>query len=243
MQHGTCGLFWCARVAIVFSELFGSRACHHLGHRDEGRICKVRFSARNVISRSGSARATDIAVTARDWRVSGFVRTANTTARIAVKRATFTLRILMTTDSTCVVCRLDRDPRLVVAVRSAVHFQAGRAGLNEGDCDELGKAFEDVCREALLQLTDADGELEIIIDTFADRIEISIRHRGQQAPAAGLENLANAMTPARESGRATGKELLEGVDRVMSNSEGGTARTTLVKFLQPNHGTMERKGK
>jgi hypothetical protein len=32
------------------------------------------------------------------------------------------------------------------------------------------------------------------------------------------------------------------VDRVTFTSEDGTARTTLVKFLQPKHGTIKRMG-
>jgi hypothetical protein len=149
----------------------------------------------------------------------------------------------MTVDSTRVVFHLDRDPRLVVAIRSAVHFQATCAGLDARGCDELGKASEDVCREALLQLTDADGRLEIDIDSFADRIEISIHHRGQLIPAVGLETFTAPMASAGESGGLKGMELLERVDRVTFNSEGGAARTTLVKFLQPKRGTIKRKRK
>src|ERR1019366_3504388 len=98
-------------------------------------------------------------------------------------------------------------------IRSAVHFEAVRAGLDAGSCDELEKAFEDVCRETLLQLTDADGGLEIIIDTFADRIEISIRHRRQLIPAFGHETDTPPMASAGESGGVNGVELLERVDR------------------------------
>src|ERR1019366_4088793 len=148
-----------------------------------------------------------------------------------------------TTDSAHIVFHLDRDPRLVAAICSAVHYEAVRVGLDAGGCDALGKASEDVCREALLQLTDADGGLEITIDTFADRIEISIHHRGQLIPAVGLETFTPAIAQDGESGGLNGMELLERVDRVMFNSEDGTARTTLVKFLQPKRGTIKRKSK
>jgi len=171
------------------------------------------------------------------------VWTANTIARIAGKHATFTLRTLMTADSTRVVFHLDRDPRLIAPICTAVHFEAARAGLNAGGCDELGEAFEDVCRQALLQLPDAGGGLEITIDTFADRIEVSIHHRGQLIPAVGLETVTPPIASAGESGRLNGVELLERVDRVMFNSEDGVGRTTLVKFLQPKRGTIKRKRK
>jgi hypothetical protein len=132
-----------------------------------------------------------------------------------------------------VVFHLDRDPRLIGPVRSAVYFQAARAGLEAGRCDDFAKASEDVCREALSQLTDADGGLEVTLDTFSDRVEISIHHHGQLVPAVGLESFTLPDASAREVGGLNGLELLSRVDRVMFNSEEGVARTTLVKFLQP----------
>ena len=149
----------------------------------------------------------------------------------------------MTVDSTRVVFHLDRDPRLVAAIRSAVHFEAARVGLGAGGCDELDKAVEDVCGQALVQHVDAGGDLEITIDTFADRIEISIHHRGQLIPAVGLEALTPPVASAEESGGLTGLELLDRVDRVMVNAGDGAARTTLVKFLQPKRGIIKRKSK
>jgi hypothetical protein len=138
----------------------------------------------------------------------------------------------MVDERTRVVFHLDRDPRLIGPVRSAVHFQASRAGLEAGRCDDFAKASEDVCREALSQLTDADGGLEVTLDTFSDRMEISIHHHGQLVPAVGLETFTLPEASASRAGRLDGLELLSRVDRVMFNSEEGVARTTLVKFLQ-----------
>ncbi len=138
----------------------------------------------------------------------------------------------MTDESTRVVFHLDRDPRLIAAIRSAVHFQASRAGLEAESCDAFAKASEDVCREALGQLTDADGGLDVTLDTFPDRIEISICHHGQLVPAVGLESFAHPEAHTGGAGGLNGLELLSRVDRVMFNAEEGVARTTLVKFLQ-----------
>jgi len=138
----------------------------------------------------------------------------------------------MTTDPTRVRLHLDGGPVLVEAVRTAVQFQAAHAGLDEETCGKLAKASDGVCREALLQLTDGDPGLDVMIDTFADRIEISIHHRGQLVPAVGLEAFAHSEGPQGSSG-VKGAELLAQVDRVMFNSEGGVARTTLLKFLHP----------
>jgi hypothetical protein len=140
----------------------------------------------------------------------------------------------MATDSTRVVCHLDHDPRLVTAVHAALHFQASHAGLEAGDCDELCKACEEVCLEALSQLADSGEGLEITIDTFSDRIEISIDHKGQLIPPVGLEIFAIPNSTARDSSGLNGMKLLERVDRVLFDSKEGVARTTLVKFLNPN---------
>jgi hypothetical protein len=76
-----------------------------------GNRCKIRFSARSAISRSGIAPATATAVTARGWRVSDFVRTVSTTARIAGKHATFTLQTLLLADCTRLAFHLEGPPR------------------------------------------------------------------------------------------------------------------------------------
>jgi hypothetical protein len=137
----------------------------------------------------------------------------------------------MTDDSTRVELHLDRDPRLISAVGSAVQFQATRAGLEEKGCENFARASEEVCREALLHITDADGGLNVTVETFPDRMEISIHHRGQPVPAVGLETFASSGA-AGETGGISGVELLTRVDRVVFKTEKGVARTTLVKFLQ-----------
>jgi hypothetical protein len=138
----------------------------------------------------------------------------------------------MTDDSTHVELHLDRDPRLISAVRTAVHFQAARAGLEEKGCENFARASEEVCREALLQLTDADGGLNVTVDTFPDRMEISIHHRRRLMPAVGLETFASSGAGGAGAGGLNGVELLSRVDRVVFNTEEGVARTTLVKFLK-----------
>jgi hypothetical protein len=139
----------------------------------------------------------------------------------------------MTDESTHVQIHLDRDPRLISAVRSAVHFQAARAGFEEESCENFALASEEVCKEAFTQFTDADGGLDVTVDTFPDRIEISIHHRGQLVPAVGLDTFGIPHTATDGTSGLNGMELLSRVDRVTFNSEKGIARTTLVKFLPP----------
>jgi hypothetical protein len=138
----------------------------------------------------------------------------------------------MTTEFSRVEFHLDRDLRLAAAVRSAVHFQASQAGLDEATCHGLAKASEEVCRQTLSQLPEAEGGLDVTLDTFADRIEISILHEGQVPPAVGLDAFAAPQASAGGSGGLNGMELLERVDRVTFHAQNGMARTTLVKFLR-----------
>ena len=140
----------------------------------------------------------------------------------------------MTTESSRVEFHLDRDLRLAAAVRSAVHFQASQAGLDEPTCDGLAKASEEVCRQSLSQLPEDEGGLDVTLDTFSDRIEIAILHQGQVAPAVGLDAFAVPHVGAGGPGGVNGTQLLERVDRVTFHAQDGVARTTLVKFLHAN---------
>jgi hypothetical protein len=141
----------------------------------------------------------------------------------------------MTDESNRVAFHLDRDPTLLSAVHCAVQFQATRASLEEKSCAEFAKAAEGVCREALSHLTDADGGLDVTLDTFSDRIEVSIRHHGKLVPAVGLETFTAPVTRENGDTRLSGIQLLSCVDRVSFNAEDGVAHTTLVKFLRPKN--------
>jgi hypothetical protein len=133
-----------------------------------------------------------------------------------------------------VVFHLDQDPRLVGVFCSAVEHQATQAGLQSEAVTQLSKAAGDVCRETISQ-HGANGEVvDVTMETFPDRLEIAIHCRGQALPAIGLEKFAVSDALAGEGCGLNGLELLSRVDRVLYNSEGGVARTTLVKFL-PAH--------
>jgi hypothetical protein len=138
---------------------------------------------------------------------------------------------MMANDPIRAVFRLDPDLVLLGVLRCAVQHQALQAGLGSDICAEFAKASEDVCRETLSQLTEEGKVLEVTLDTFHDRIEISIHHHGQMVPAVGLEAFAFSESAADGPGRLNGLELLSRVDRVLFSAEEGVARTTLVKYL------------
>ena len=138
----------------------------------------------------------------------------------------------MTSESVRVVFHLEPNPLLIGVVRGAVQFQALQAGFITETCAEIASASEDVCRETLSQLTEADGGLDVTLDTFADRFEVSFLHRGQMAPAVGLETFMFGDVAAGGAGGINGLQLLSRVDRVLYDTEEGKVRTTLVKFLK-----------
>jgi hypothetical protein len=134
-----------------------------------------------------------------------------------------------------VVFHLDQDTDLVSVFCCAVEHQAIHAGFETVAGAELARAAGDVCRETFSQLGAESDGVDVTLDTFADRIEIAIRCRGQILPAVGLD--AFAFSGAKTGGPAgfSGRDLLSRVDRVLYNAEGGVARTTLVKFLPAHH--------
>ncbi|MBZ5662668.1 MAG: hypothetical protein LAO08_19880 [Acidobacteriia bacterium] len=141
----------------------------------------------------------------------------------------------MTSEPVQVMFHLDQNSALVGVLRGAVQFQAVQAGFEAESSAEIAAASEAVCRETLSQVTDADGGLDIALDTYADRMEVSFLHRGQAAPAVGLEKFALPADFATGSEGINGLELLSRVDRVLYNTENGRVRTTLVKFLKPHN--------
>jgi len=179
--------------------------------------------------------AIAIVAIARDTTASASAQMAYTIARNAAKLAKFAWRRAMTNDPVRVVFHLDRSPLLLGVLRCAVEFQSLQAGLHSDSCPQFAKACEEVCREAFSQFTDADGKLEVTLDKFHDRMEISIHHHGQLLPAIGLESFAVSGVSGGSAGGLNGLELLSRVDRVLYNTEDGVARTTLVKYLNPKN--------
>jgi len=97
-------------------------------------------------------------------------------------------------------------------LRRATSSVAGGPGLRY--LRRICQGFEDVCRETLSSLPKRAKVLEVTLDTFHDRIEISIHHHGQM-----VLRLARGLRVQRIScgwaGRLNGLELLSRVDRVL----------------------------
>jgi hypothetical protein len=138
----------------------------------------------------------------------------------------------MTDEPVRVVFHLDQDPRLVGVFCSALEHQATEAGLGAEACSQLSRAAGDVCRETIAQHGAHGQGVEVTLDKFPDRFEVAIHCRGQALPAIGLDKFALPGSVDGEGTGLNGQELLSRVDRVLYHTEGGVARTTLVKFLR-----------
>ncbi|HTC65121.1 MAG TPA: hypothetical protein VK709_19935 [Candidatus Saccharimonadales bacterium] len=140
----------------------------------------------------------------------------------------------MTDEPVRTVFHLDKDSRLVSVFCSAVEHQAAHAGL-EGDAGaQLAQAAGDVCREAIVQGAIGEHGIDVILDTFQDRMEVAIHYRGKGLPAAESGNGAAVGAKSRGAESLKGQELLARVDQVHCNADDGIARVTLVKYL-PSH--------
>jgi len=127
------------------------------------------------------------------------------------------------------ILHLSRDDRLIAAVGGAVAHFAQRVGIENAACNLLTSALEELCRQTL-PLLNGDG-LDVAIEDFDDRLQISVEHRGEPQPSVGVESFVAEC--ARESKqRITGVHLIRTVDRIEYDARDGNIRTTLVKYLQ-----------
>jgi len=156
----------------------------------------------------------------------------NIIVRIAARLAIFTRPRRMTTEPIRVEFHLGPHPLLLGVLRGTVQFQAAQAGFESEPGVAIAKASEDVCRETLSRLSNADDGIDVILEAFSDRMEVSILHRGESVPAIGLDSFtcSSVLTPA--SG-INGLELLSRMDSVKYCTENGQSRTTLVMLLKP----------
>lgn len=135
----------------------------------------------------------------------------------------------MTREHSRTILHLSRDDRLIAAVGGAVAHFAQRVGIENAACNLLTSALEELCRQTL-PLLNGDG-LDVAIEDFDDRLQISVEHRGEPQPSVGVESFVAEC--ARESKqRITGVHLIRTVDRIEYDARDGNIRTTLVKYLQ-----------
>jgi hypothetical protein len=134
----------------------------------------------------------------------------------------------VTTEHSRVELTYPNDPWLQGVVNLAVVRFAQRAGLDEKAQAELAAATGQACADTFKLLTGADNELTVVVEDFADRVEVTLNHRGEALPSAGLETFAGLGEGGPED--LSGLALLSRVDRVLYETTDGTSRTILVKY-------------
>lgn len=137
----------------------------------------------------------------------------------------------MTTDHHHTELTLQDDPRLLVGIGALVTHLSQVAGLSDGAQEGLAAAVVDACRDTfpLVNGDDRhDGSLRMIVEDFADRVEVTIEHSGEALPSAGLDSFCGG-----GEGVAAGiSNSLQDtrVDRVQYETRDGRSRMTLIKY-------------
>jgi hypothetical protein len=141
----------------------------------------------------------------------------------------------MTDEPVRTVFHFDKDSRLVSVFCSAVEHQAAHAGLEGGAGAQLAQAAGDVCREAMLHGAVGEHGIDVILETFQDRMEVAIHYRGKGLNASEPGSVARQGAMSKGAESLKGQELLARVDQVHCNADDGIARVTLVKYLPAHH--------
>jgi hypothetical protein len=128
------------------------------------------------------------------------------------------------------VLHLSRDDRLIAAVGGAVAHFAERVGMDDAARNLLTGALEDLCRQTLPLLNGKGDGLDVAIEDFDDRLQISVEHQGEAQPSVGVESFI-AECARGSNQRVTGVHLMRSVDRIEYDACHGSIRTTLVKYL------------
>jgi hypothetical protein len=126
--------------------------------------------------------------------------------------------------------QIDADLRLAHAPGGAARYFAAAGGVASEAAVELQKSVVAACQEAFENLTVQHPHLTVNIMRYPDRIEIAIAHKGNEAPAVGLDRIAGFAGQLGSSGG------LGGVDRVQYEVRNGMAVTRLTKYFgHPPH--------
>ncbi len=135
----------------------------------------------------------------------------------------------MDTEPRWVIYEFPHDARLLSAAAGAVAHFAERAGMTPAAGSELAVATEAACRDTFKLLASNSEAIELRAESFSDSVQVTIAHRGDAAPAVGLDTFAGA--EGESGGGLTGLALLANVDRVQYQSEAGVSKMVLIKYL------------
>ncbi|MCL6567114.1 MAG: hypothetical protein K6U09_11915 [Acidobacteriia bacterium] len=92
----------------------------------------------------------------------------------------------MSTENSQVHIKLPNAPELVGAVVGAAEYLAQRVGFDAAAQDDLRQLTEQACRNEVAALPTEDSTLDVTLEDFPDRVELTFEHetRAQVATAA-----------------------------------------------------------
>jgi hypothetical protein len=135
------------------------------------------------------------------------------------------------TEFKTICLQIDADSRLAAAAGGVARYLADGAGLENPAVARLQIAVVAACGQAFQNLDAEHPHLEVSLTRFADRIEVALAHRGDSAPAVGLDAIAGFA--AQLGANPRGASAWSGVDRVQYETQSGSAVTRLTKYLGP----------
>jgi hypothetical protein len=135
------------------------------------------------------------------------------------------------TEPKTICLQIDADSRLAAAAGGVARYLADGAGMENPAIARLQFTVVAACEQAFQNLDAGHPHLEVSLTRFADRIEVALAHRGESAPAVGLDTIAGFA--AQLGGNSAGTSAWSGVDRVQYETQGGSAVTRLTKYLGP----------
>jgi hypothetical protein len=137
----------------------------------------------------------------------------------------------MTIDHLRTELTVQNDPRLLAGVSALVSHLAMVAGLAVEAQEGLAAAAVDACRDTfplLAHSAENNGALRMIVEDFADRVEVTIEHTGEALPSAGLDSFCGGGEGVAAGISSSLQDTR--VDRVQYETRDGLSRMTLTKY-------------
>jgi hypothetical protein len=129
----------------------------------------------------------------------------------------------MRADLVRIECALQDDPRLLAGVPVIVSHAARNAGIPKEEREKLAAATLAACRRAFdsAEKSGRGSVLRLLVDRFADRVEVTIEHVGKSRPNPELRGLRSTTRGSRTQARA---------DRAQHPTRDGFSQTKLVSY-------------
>ncbi len=124
---------------------------------------------------------------------------------------------------------IDADVRLAAAAGGVARFLGDSAGLESEAVAGLQSAVIEACMEAFGHLAAEHPHLEVTFARFSDRLEVSLSHEEDAAPAIGAHTITGFAV--KKAASAGNPGALAGVDRVQRETHGKDIVTRLTKYL------------